>query len=355
MKTVHVVLPGRVVEAAVPSGGDAYDRRICDGLAAAGWSVRELVIPGDWPRPGPAGVAALAAGIAECPDGAVVLVDGLVAGAAPEVLVPAADRLRLVVIVHLPLADETGLAPAAADELAARERRTLHAAAAVVVTSGWSARRLVELHDLPADRVHVAHPGVDPAPLAPGTDGASGLLCVAAVTPLKAQDLLVTALARVADLPWRCRCVGDLDRVPDYAARVRELVRQHRLTDRIELAGPRTGAELAADYAAADLVLLVSHAESYGMVLTEALARGIPVLATDVGGVPEAVGRTPDGSLPGMLIPPGDPAALAAALRRWLARGETRRQLRDAARARRATLTGWQATVATVAGVLEVS
>lgn len=352
MSRIHVVLPGRAVQAAAPSGGDRYDARVCRGLAGAGWSVQQAVVPGDWPRPGRPGLAALASAIAGIPDGAVVLVDGLVAGAAPEILVPAAGRLRLVVLVHLPLADETGLAPGDAAALAGRERRVLHAAAAVVATSRWSAGRLANRYGLPPGRIHVAHPGVDPAPLA-GTGGPGRLLCVAAVTPLKAHDVLVEALARVADRRWTCRCVGDLDRAPSYVERVRALVRQHRLGDRVELAGPRTGDRLAADYAAADLVVLVSHAESYGMVLTEALARGIPVLATRVGGVLEAIGRAPGGSLPGMLVPPADPAALAAALRRWLERPDTRRRLRDAARARRRTLAGWDATVATVARVLE--
>jgi glycosyltransferase involved in cell wall biosynthesis len=353
MSTVHVVLPGRAANPTAPSGGDIYDRRVCRGLVTAGWSVREVTVPGDWPRPGPAGNRALAAALAAIPDRSTVLLDGLVGSAAPEVLGPESGRLRLVVLVHLPLGDETGLAREEAAELAARERRALPAAAAVVATSGWTARRLVDHYRLPPDLVHVATPGVDPAPLAAGSQAGSRLLCVAALTPLKAQELLVTALARLADLRWSCRFVGDLDRAPAYVERVRALVRDHRLGDRVRLAGPRTGEALAAAYAAADLVVLASHAEAYGMVLTEALARGIPVVATRVGGVPEALGRTSDGSLPGMLVPPADPAALAVALRRWLTEPATRHQLRRAARARRATLAGWEATVASVTGVLE--
>jgi glycosyltransferase involved in cell wall biosynthesis len=88
------------------------------------------------------------------------------------------------------------------------------------------------------------------------------------------------------------------------------------------------------------------------MVVAEALARGIPVLASDVGGLPEALGRTPDGALPGMLVPADDPAALSVALRRWLGDPELRRRLRDAALARRRTLTGWPATTRAVAAVL---
>ena len=184
-----------------------------------------------------------------------------------------------------------------------------------MTTSAWTRRRLIELHGLPADRVHVAEPGVDAAGLAPGTAAGGALLCVAAVTRAKGHDVLLDGLATVADLSWRCACVGSLDR----HAGVRRPCAAPRagggLRDRVHFAGPRTGAELDRAYAAADLLVLASRAETYGMVVTEALARGVPVLATDVGGISEALGHADDGSRPGLLVPPGDPAALGAALR----------------------------------------
>lgn len=352
-RTVHVVLPGDIDDPSRPSGGNRYDRRLCQGLAAAGWSVPELPVAGGWPRPGADERRALDRALAAIPDGDLVLLDGLVACAAPEVVVPHASRLRQVVLVHLPLADETGLSAAEAARLHARERRTLQAACAVVATSAWAERRLVDRHGLPTDRVHVAAPGVDPAPLAPGTDGASRLLCVASVTPRKGHDLLIEALAMVPELPWRCDCVGGLRQSDGFVARVRTLLTEHALADRIRLLGPRTGTGLAASYASADLLVLPSRAETYGMVVTEALARGIPVLATAVDGVPEALGHAPDGRLPGMLVPPEDPAALATALRRWLTEPGTRDRLRAAARARRDTLHGWEVTARSMADLLE--
>jgi glycosyltransferase involved in cell wall biosynthesis len=88
------------------------------------------------------------------------------------------------------------------------------------------------------------------------------------------------------------------------------------------------------------------------MVVTEALARGLPVLATDVGGVTEALGCGKDGTRPGQLVPPGDPAALGAALRAWLGDADLRGRLRRAARERRASLRPWAATTSDIAGVL---
>ncbi|MGY1622126.1 glycosyltransferase family 4 protein [Geodermatophilus sp. SYSU D00965] len=352
-RSVCVVVPGDVDDGEVPSGGNVYDRRACRGLAAAGWSVDERAVPGTWPRPDAAARAALAGVLAALPDGAPVLVDGLVGCGVPDVVVPQARRLALAVLVHLPLGDEVGQSAGSAAELAGLERRTLRAAAAVVTPSRWTAQRLVEQHGLDAGRVCVAPPGVDPAPPAPGTDGGGRLLCVGAITPTKGQDLLVEALAATADLPWTCELVGSLRRDPAHVAAVRRAVDRAGLDRRVRLAGPRTGADLAAAYAGADLLVLPSRAESYGMVVTEALARGVPVLAAAAGGVPESLGRDPDGRVPGLLVPPADVAALAAGVRRWLREPGLREELRSAAGARRAGLDGWEATVGCLIGVLE--
>jgi glycosyltransferase involved in cell wall biosynthesis len=259
--------------------------------------------------------------------------------------------------VHLPLADETGLATEPAAELDDRERATLRAAHMVVATSAPTARRLLEHHGLADGRVTWVPPGTDPAPLAPGTDGRSRLVCVAAVTPRKGQDVLVDALAEVASrhpgLPWNCACVGPVRRDPAYAERVLALIERRGLGDRVTLTGPRTGADLAAGYAAADLAVLPSLAEPYGMVVTEALARGLPVLASAVDGIPDTLGRAPDGNVPGILVPPGDAGALAAALGRWLTEPELRRELKAAARLRRDTLAGWDAAAERWADLLD--
>ena len=337
MTEVHVVVPEGIDDPARPSGGNTYDRRVCDELAALGWTVREHAVSG----------AALARTIRGIPDNARVLLDGLIASPAPEALVPEARRLRQVVLVHMPLGHRSPH-----DEVRTREREVLEAATAVVTTSAWTRRRLGELYGLPADRVHVAEPGVEAASVAPGTAAGDALLCVGAVTRDKGHDVLLDALATATDLSWRCACVGSLDRAPAFADRVRRRAWEGRLRDRVGFPGPLTGSELDRAYADADLLVLPSRAETYGMVVTEALARGLPVLATDVGGVTEAVGYGEDGTRPGLLVPSSDPAALGAALRAWLEDAELRDRLRLAARGRRAKLRPWAATASTVADVL---
>jgi glycosyltransferase involved in cell wall biosynthesis len=347
---LHAVLPEGIDDPARPSGGNAYDRHVCRGLAALGWTVHQHPIADAWPRLGATGHAALARAVERISDGAMVLLDGLIASAAPEVLVPQARRLRQVVLVHMPLGHRPPNGDAGA--VRAREREVLAAAAAVVTTSAWSRRRLGELYALPDDRVHVAEPGVDAADLAPGTPAGDALLCVAAVTPDKGHDVLLDALATATDLSWRCACVGSLDRDPAFADGVRRRARDAGLGDRVRFPGTRTGAELDRAYADADLLVLASHAETYGMVVTEALARGLPVLAADVGGVTEALGHGEDGTRPGLLVPPGDPVALGTALRGWLGDADLRGRLRRAARERRASLRGWRDTTSVLADVL---
>ncbi|GIF14628.1 glycosyltransferase family 4 protein [Actinoplanes teichomyceticus] len=335
---LHVVLPAGVDDPATPSGGNRYDRRVLDHLAAS-YDVREIAVAGAWPRPAAADRDRLAHALARLPAGATVLLDGLVAGGVPEVLQPHADRLRLVILVHLPLGDETGLSPAEAAELRALERRALRLAAAVVATSAPAARRVEALHDLP--HVHVAAPGVDRAD--PGVPSGTGhrLLCVASLTPRKGQDLLLAALARLTDLAWECTFAGAgrIPPVPDPVA------------DRVTFPGPLAGAQLDAAYRDADLFVLASRAETYGMVITEALAHALPVVATDVGGVPEALGEA-GGGVPGSLVPPEDAGALAAVLRAWLTDAGLRETWRDRARARRATLTGWDETARRLTAIL---
>jgi glycosyltransferase involved in cell wall biosynthesis len=336
-----MIVPDGIDDPARPSGGNTFDRRVGGGLAAGGWAVHVHAVPGSWPRPDEASYAALAGAVRAIPDGATVLLDGLVGSPAPEVVVPEANRLRLVPLVHMPL----GQADGGARE---REGAVLSAATSVVTTSAWTRRFLVDLYALPGDRVHVAEPGVDDADLAPGTASGGALLSVGAVIPGKGHDLLLDALAMLGELRWRCLCVGSLERDAAFA----ESLQRRALEGRVRFAGAQTEAELSRSYAAADVLVLPSRAETYGMVVSEALARGLPVIAAAVGGVPEAVGHGADGARPGLLVSPDDPVALRDALRAWLADADLRRRLRRAARERRATLSRWSTTTSVVADVL---
>ena len=364
MREVHVVVPDGVDDPADPSGGNVYDRRVCRGLADLGWAVREDVVARE-PRPGATGArgrvedpaSALAQVLARVPAGRVVLVDGLVGSDRPEVLRPESGRLRLVVLVHLPrgVGGSTGVRR--------RESAALREVAGVVATSRWSRRWLLDTYGLDPARVAVATPGVDLADVGGGSRAGNRLLCVGALVPAKGQDDLVEALADLVREDWCCDLVGPLQRDPEFADRVSRRARERGIGHRVRLLGPLTGAALDAAYARADLLVTASRRETYGMVLTEALARGIPVVATRVGGQPEALGwvpgqgrpGVPGQQRPGILVPVDDPAALGGALGRWLADGALRRRLRQAALARRGTLRPWSATTDDVARALSAA
>jgi glycosyltransferase involved in cell wall biosynthesis len=346
---VHFVVPDDIDDPHRPSGGNTYDREVCRELSSIGWSMREYRIPGPWPQGDAASMAALAEVVQRIPDGVVMLVDGLIASTAPEVLVPQARRVRLVVLVHMLLGHRPG---DPAGDARMRERSVLSAGAAVVTTSAWTRRRALELYSLSADRVHVAEPGVEPAELATPTGTGGALLCVAAVRLEKGHDVLLDALGKIAELSWDCTCVGSLDRDPAFVEHIRRRALDRGLDDRVHFPGPRTGPDLDRSYAAADLIVSASRAETYGMVLTEGLARGLPVVAAEVGGVPEALGYGAAGIRPGLLVPPEDAPALAAALRVWLGDAGLRGRLHQAARERREALFPWSRTASILSDVL---
>lgn len=330
-----MTIPFLIPDSSTPSGGTLYDLR----MAGAGPGLRVVALPGEWPRPGPAGTRALERALERVPDGGRVLLDGLVACALPEVIVAHARRLRPVVLVHLPLALEGGLDPDTARDLDMRERRVLESCAAVVATGRWAAAHLSARHGLPEPAV--VPPGVEPAPLARGTapQAPPRLLCVASLTPRKGHRVLFEALEHLTDLDWECVCVGP-GRPPPAPTGVR-------------FTGPLRGPALDAAYARADLLVLPSLAETYGMVVTEALARGVPVLASDVGGIPEALGGSSRSGTPGMLVPAGEVEEWARALRLWLSDARSRHRWRVAAHARRATLRGWQESARALRHVLD--
>ena len=350
MRTVHVVVPEGIDDPIRPSGGNVYDRRLCASLPGQGWQVQEHRVAGPWPQPDAGTQQALAQALGRVPDDAVVVVDGLIASATPSVLVPAARRLRLVVLVHLPL----GAEPPGHRVPGAREREyaVLLAARATVTTSEWSRALVLRTHPVDASRVHVAAPGSDAAPVAPGTAEGGQLLCVATVAWHKGHDLLLAALTGVRDLPWTCVCAGPLDREPAFVADLRRRTAAAGLADRLVLTGALTRDALDRAYAGADVVVVPSRGETHGMVVDEALARGLPLIAAAVAGVPAAVGRTVDGSRPALLVPTEDPASLAAALRRWLDDARLRDRLRQAAALRRDELPDWTTTARAVADVL---
>ncbi|MDX2222027.1 MAG: glycosyltransferase family 4 protein [Rhodospirillaceae bacterium] len=340
---VWFAIPG---DLAALTGGYGYARRLIAALPEAGWRAHHVALPASFPDPSADDLAATRNALARVPPDVPVLVDGLAFGAFPEDLFEALP-LTWVALVHHPLARETGLADHVAARLHVSEQLALARARTVIATSAHTADVLRVDYGVAADRLTVAPPGTDPAPRARAANPVPHLLTVATLTPRKGHADLARALAEIADLPWRCSWVGSADRDPPTATSVRALIEAHGLRDRIALRGELNGPALDAVYADADVFVLPSKYEGYGMAFAEALARGLPVVGCAAGAVPATVPTDA-----GLLVPPGDSRALGAALRRVVTDRALRAAMSAAAWAHGRRLPTWADTAATVARAL---
>jgi len=338
MTDVHFVVPDTIDDPLLVSGGNRYDQRVRDGLRAEGWTVHMLLVTGR-------GTGWTARALAALPEGALALVDGLLVSREPEAIVAHRSRLRIVVLAHMVAAPtDPGDGMLGDGDLAA-----LRAARRIVATSAWTRSQLLEQDAADPHRIVVARPGVDRAPATTASAGGGRLLCVAAVAPHKGQDLLLRALAGFADRDdWTCSLVGSLTVAPDFVAALTAVIDAAGLAGRIRFAGVLDPRALAEAYGEADLVVLPSRSESYGMAVAEALAHGVPVLATGVGGLPEAIARQ-DAA---MIVPPDDAWALRVVLQQWWASAARRDALKAAALEAREAGRPWEDTIAVLSSAL---
>ncbi len=343
-RVVHFVVPEGIDDPSRTSGGNVFDRRVAAGLATRGWDVRMEQVDA-----GPAAEATLARLLStfsgDLGRAAPVLIDGLVARRAPAVLETAAERLPIAVLAHM-----VGAAfPDADRQEVEGERRALRAAQYVIATSEWTRGVLVAREGIVPARIVVAVPGAAEAPVASGTAAGGALLCVGVVAPHKGQDVLIEALRTLdPNGPWTCTIAGSLAAFPSYADRICALAAGAGLGDRITMAGTLTEHELDDAYRGADLVVAPSRVESYGMAIADALRRGIPVVASTVGGIPQTVA----GSGAAVLVPPGRPEALTEVLSRWMVDPGLRARLKDEALRTRSTLPRWSDTADRIAATL---
>lgn len=317
------------------TGGYGYDRRMTAELQALGQPVALQGLAGRFPDGDQQAKASLEGTLRSVPDGELVVIDGLALGGMPEVIEAHAERLRLIALIHHPLGDETGLDAATRERLDAGERRSLAAVHGVVTTSAFTAGRLEAKGITGAS---VVTPGTDAAPLTEARRAPPWrLLCVASVIPRKDHASLVEALAGLTDYDWRCICAGSLEADPACAGTLRAGIRDAGIEDRVELTGELGDDALNERYAAADLFVLPTRYEGYGMALTEAVARGIPVIVGDGGAVREAVPAEA-----ARFVEPGDVTGLSQALAAFMGDADERAELRAGARAARERLPDWR-------------
>lgn len=328
---------------AARTGGYIYDAQIIARAGRHGVDFAPLSLPASFPAPDAADLARTADLFRAAPE-RVAVVDGLAYGAFTPDLLRAIPQ-RIVALVHHPLALESGLSPQRAAALRASERRALERAQHIVAPSATTRDDLVSGYGAPPGKISIAPPGACAAPRAPATGDPPHLLAVGSLVPRKGYDILLAALAQVDDLPWRLTIVGSPERAPDHAASLR--AQAERFGARIVFAGEVADDALAAHYAASDLFVLASHHEGYGMVLAEAMARGLPIVTTRAGA---AAQTAPDAAA--VKVPPGDADALAAALRALLRDPARRAALAEASFRAGQDLPSWDDAARRIADVV---
>jgi glycosyltransferase involved in cell wall biosynthesis len=334
---------------ATPTGGYAYDRRIIEELRQLGWQVDVLDLGEGFPRPSAERKAIARQRLASVPDSRPIVIDGLAYGVLPEAAVELHERNPLIALVHHPLALETGLSGPDAEALLKSERAALAAARGVIVTSPSTEQILLDDYDVPGECITVACPGTDRGTVAAGsTDGLVRLISVGTVVPRKGFDVLMAALAKLPDLPWRLSIAGDLTRDPVAAEQLRGDIQQLGFANRIDVLGTLPQERIAALYAGADMFVLASRFEGYGMAFAEAMAHGLPVIGTTAGAIPDTV--PPEA---GVLVEPNDVAALVRALRMLIEKPDERRWLAAGARAAGERLPTWRESAERFAGAIE--
>jgi glycosyltransferase involved in cell wall biosynthesis len=332
---------------ATPTGGYGYDRSIIQELRRLGWQVDVANVGDGFPFPSVAQRAIALARLSAVPAGRPIILDGLAFGALPEAGT-LRSRTPLIALVHQPLALDAGLEKTQANVFRESERAALAAAAHVVVTSKATARIVIADYDVPAQRVSVVRPGNDSVPPARGSNDATvRLLSVGSIVPGKGYDLLIAALVRLADLPWRLTIAGDRTRDPAAAAQLDAEIQAYGLGNRVAVLGAVPPECVIDLYLASDIFVLASRFEGYGMALAEAIARGLPVVSTTAGAIPDTV---PAGT--GLLVPPDNATALARALRRLIDDPHERQRLATNARAAAAQLPTWQDSARLFAGAI---
>jgi glycosyltransferase involved in cell wall biosynthesis len=348
VKRIVFAVPG---DLATPTGGYAYDRHIVAELERIGWGVEVADIGSDFPRASAGTLETARRRLAAIPKGTPIVVDGLAFGVMDEIAPALRADHPVIALVHHPLARESGIAADEAKEFHRREKAALIHTSHVIVTSPATARLLAAEYGVAADRITIALPGNDARPAATGSrDGTLALLAVGSLVRRKGYDVLVAALAALPDLPWRLTIAGDRTRNPAVAAALDAQIGACGLRSRIDVLGAVTDARLDELFASADLFVLPSRFEGYGIAFAEAIAHGLPVIGTTAGAIPDTVPADA-----GVLVPPEDIEALTAALRRLMMDGGERRRLAAAALAAAARLPTWRQSAELIAHAIEAA
>lgn len=329
------------------TGGYGYDREIVSGLRHRGWQVDLLPLGDGFPSPTPETLVEAEKRLSALEDGALLLIDGLAFGVMDAWATREAERLRIVALVHHPLALETGLSVEQRKALRQSETAALSSARHILVTSEMTAGEIARNFGVSPDGISIAVPGtVRPPASSKVENDIPQILSVGSLTQRKGHDVLIEALSKVVELDWQATIIGSPHLNPTVANALEEKIQTLSLSKRVTLAGECD--DLTTAYAKADIFALASRYEGYGMVFAEALSHGLPIIACKAGAVPDVVPGEA-----GFLVPVDDVEAIASALRILLSDSQERSRRAEAAARAGALLPEWADTSEIISNTLK--
>lgn len=335
------VYPG---DLATPTGGYAYDRRIIHGLTQLGWQVELLSLGDGFPYPSQEVITSARQLLLHLKPGIPIVMDGLALGVLPEIVAELSLSHCVIALIHHPLAFEIGISTDQAAAFKASEALALSCVKQVVVNSPTTAKQVSQFLGVQSGNIEVILPGTDRQAIKnrseevfKQSDGRLHLLSVGSVIHRKGFDVLLEALYPLIALPWMLSIAGDITRDPFAYQQLEKNIVRFGLQDRVHVLGAVTEEHLENLYCQADVFVLASRFEGYGMAYAEAIARGIPVIGTNAGAIADTVPANA-----GLLVPPDDVRSLTIALQRMIQDEECRLALSQGASEVAALQTTWE-------------
>jgi glycosyltransferase involved in cell wall biosynthesis len=329
------------------TGGYEYDRHMVSEWRTSGHIVEVLELGGHHPYPDDGAISSARQIWAGLPPDCTIVIDNLGLASFRHHSTELSDR-GVFILNHHPTGLETGLDSGTSEALIALERQLLPAARHVIATSPTTAATLVSQFAIDPKDVTVVEPGTDEADRSVGSGSETvNILSIGSLIPRKGHDCLMRALARLSDLDWHLTIAGSERHDPVTAEGLRGLPETLGIARRVRFCGEMRGAPLKQLWREADLFALATHYEGYGMVIAEALKRGLPVAVCNGGAAGALVAPAT-----GVVCPVGDVDQLSKALRRLIFDGPLRHTMADAAWAAGQELPNWQGQAAKFAGLL---
>ena len=340
------VIPGDIN---LPTGGYRYDTEIINAWKTFGIDVELISLEGNYPFPSQQDKANELDAIKGFPEADIAVVDGLLGGASLEFMSALSKMMPVTALIHHPLCLENGLDEETAQALKASEQEGLEFVSQIITTSPATTKTVADLFGFDSNKIYTVLPGVKRTQVSQGSKSKTvHLLCVGSVIERKGHKTLLKALGQLEELDWRLDCYGSTKFDEELFDELQDITNKEALSKKVTFHGAVSDETLEAAYAKSDVFVLPSLFEGYGMVYAEAIVRGLPVIATTAGAIPDTVPKTC-----GILVEPENITMLSQALEQIICDKDLRNNYKQGALNAAADFPTWQSSASRFAEILE--